>query len=111
MTRTLTFIGVFLLVMFSTISVTRADSVGDLEDYAEISQQRAQPPTDISMAVDILIARPLLFVASVIGTGLFVISLPLSMMGGNTEEAADKLVVTPVRATFFRCLGCDGGVA
>ena len=63
-------------------------------------------PGGVAMAADVLLARPLLLVSSVVGTGLFLVSLPFSALGGNVGEAADALVVTPVKATFVRCLGC-----
>ncbi|WP_044871003.1 hypothetical protein [Pseudomonas sp. LFM046] len=66
----------------------------------------ANAPSGYSMAGDILIARPLLIGATVIGAGLFVISLPFSAMGGNVKEAANALVVEPGREAFVRCLGC-----
>ncbi|MNR49526.1 hypothetical protein D3C85_1689130 [compost metagenome] len=58
------------------------------------------------MVGDVLIARPLLIGATVIGAGLFIISLPFSALGGNVGEAAEELVVVPGREAFVRCLGC-----
>ncbi|MGH8502888.1 MAG: hypothetical protein ACREVE_10565 [Gammaproteobacteria bacterium] len=58
-----------------------------------------------AMAVDVLAVRPLGFVATVLGTGLFVVSLPFSALGGNMDEAAQNLVVKPARFTFVRPLG------
>ncbi|MFC5694911.1 multidrug transporter [Pseudomonas sp. GCM10022186] len=66
----------------------------------------ADAPTGYRMAGDILIARPLLIGATVIGAGLFIISLPFSALGGNVEEAANELVGVPGREAFVRCLGC-----
>ena len=63
-------------------------------------------PSGYSMAGDILIARPLLIGATVIGAGLFIVSLPFSALGGNVEDAANALVVEPGREAFVRCLGC-----
>jgi len=62
-----------------------------------------------AMAVDVLAMRPLGFVATVLGTGLFVVSLPFSALGGNVGEAAENLVVEPARFTFVRPLGEYGG--
>ncbi|MDH4563477.1 multidrug transporter [Pseudomonas sp. BN411] len=66
----------------------------------------ANAPSGYSMAGDILIARPLLIGATVIGAGLFIVSLPFSALGGNVEDAANALVVEPGREAFVRCLGC-----
>lgn len=59
-----------------------------------------------AMAADLLVARPLLIGMTVVGTGLFIVSLPFSALGGNVDEAADQLVAGPARNAFVRCLGC-----
>lgn len=66
-----------------------------------------QRPTGLEMTADVLLVRPLMFVGTVLGTGIFVVSLPFSALGGNVGEAADTLVVTPFKGTFIRCLGCS----
>ena len=67
---------------------------------------REEEPSAGAMAADVLVARPLGVVATVLGGALFVVSLPFSAAGGNIDQAADKLVMGPVRETFVRCLGC-----
>lgn len=64
-------------------------------------------PSGMEMAADTLLARPLLLVSTVVGTGLFIVSLPFSALGGNVKEAGNTLVATPFKATFVRCLGCS----
>lgn len=59
-----------------------------------------------AMTVDLLVARPLGLATTVIGTGLFVVGLPFSLIGGNAAESGEELVIGPARATFVRCLGC-----
>ncbi|MCR9261713.1 MAG: hypothetical protein NXH95_18495 [Pseudomonadaceae bacterium] len=63
-------------------------------------------PSAGEMAADIVIARPLGLVTTVLGGAAFVVSLPFSALGGNVEEAADALFLDPAKATFVRCLGC-----
>ena len=58
-----------------------------------------------AMAADFLVVRPLGIVASVVGTAIFIVSLPFSALGGNTEIACQKLVEDPVKFTFKRPLG------
>ena len=58
-----------------------------------------------AMMVDLALLRPLGIVATVGGAVLFVISLPWSALGGNVDEAAEKLVKDPARFTFVRPLG------
>ncbi|AWY41744.1 multidrug transporter [Pseudomonas putida] len=65
-------------------------------------------PPAYAMIGDLLIARPLLVVATVIGAGVFVVSLPFTAMGGGVSDAGQALVVDPAKAAFVRCLGCIG---
>ena len=57
------------------------------------------------MLVDAVVVRPLTLVASVIGGALWVVSLPFTLLGGNTGEAGDILVLDPLCYTFKRPLG------
>ncbi|WLG96153.1 multidrug transporter [Pseudomonas sp. Z1-14] len=67
-----------------------------------------QNPPAYAMLGDLLIARPLLLAATVIGAGAFVVSLPFTALGGGVGDAGKALVVDPAKATFVRCLGCVG---
>jgi len=60
---------------------------------------------DGAMAGDIFIGRPLGIAATVVGSALFIVSLPFSALGGNVGQAARALVVDPARFAFFRPLG------
>ena len=66
----------------------------------------ANAPKGYAMAGGLLIARPLLIAGTVIGAGLFVVSSPFTLAGGNFKEAAKSLVAEPAMAAFVRCLGC-----
>ncbi len=61
----------------------------------------------VSMIFDLVLLRPLGLVATVVGTAFFVVSLPFSILGGNTGEAAKKLMVEPAKYTFTRPLGAE----
>jgi len=63
-------------------------------------------PSFMAMTGDLIVARPVLLATTAIGTAVFVVSLPFSLLGGNAGEAAQELVVGPAKATFVRCLGC-----
>lgn len=65
-----------------------------------------ETPAAFAMVGDLLIARPLLIAATVIGAGVFVLTLPFSAGGGNIGKAGKALVVEPGAAAFVRCLGC-----
>ena len=70
----------------------------------------AQPvdesPSALAMAGDLIIARPLLLVATAAGAAAFLVSLPFTATGGNMDQAADTLMAGPADALFVRCLGC-----
>lgn len=70
------------------------------------SQEVEEDPSALAMAGDLIIARPVGLVATVVGSALYVISLPFSLAGGNAKQAGKTLVVEPVMTTFVRCLGC-----
>jgi len=57
------------------------------------------------MTADLILARPLGIVATVLGCAVFVVSLPFSVLGGNTKQASQKLVQEPASFTFTRPLG------
>ncbi|WP_111414957.1 hypothetical protein [Billgrantia lactosivorans] len=71
------------------------------------AQQRLEAqPSAGAMVADALIARPLLAVATLGGTAVFLASLPFTALGGNVGPAAEALIKTPAEAAFRRCLGC-----
>jgi hypothetical protein len=102
--------------LFRTLAAVLALTTGLLAlpvqaDYEQTNasgdpQYTVEAPKAFSMVGDLLIARPLLIGATVIGAGLFVISLPFTAAGGNIGEAGHALVVEPGAAAFARCLGC-----
>ena len=58
-----------------------------------------------SVAVDVVVARPLSFAMTVIGSALFVVSLPVSVPSHSTDKVAHSLVSAPAKDTFKRPLG------
>ncbi len=58
-----------------------------------------------AMTADLLVIRPLGIVATVVGSAIFIVSLPFSALGGNTKTACRKLVQDPAKFTFKRPLG------
>ncbi|MFZ5655091.1 MAG: multidrug transporter [Pseudomonadota bacterium] len=63
-------------------------------------------PSGVAMGADLIIGRPMLLAATVLGTAIWLVALPFSALGGNVKESGDKLVVWPAKNTFVRCLGC-----
>ncbi len=58
-----------------------------------------------SVVVDVVIARPLTFAMSILGSALFVVSLPVSVPSGSVKKTAQTLVVGPFNDTFGRPVG------
>lgn len=74
-----------------------------LASHANVVEEK---PSALAMTGDAIFARPVLLAMTVVGSALYVVSLPFSLLGNNADEAADVLVVGPAQATFVRCLGC-----
>lgn len=90
-------------ILASTLILTgTAPSLG----LAQFDNGIEDRPGEIAMMGDALIARPVMLASTVIGTALFIVTLPASALGGNIPEAGERLVAAPARATFMRCLGC-----
>lgn len=57
------------------------------------------------MIADLVFLRPLGVVATAVGAGLFVVSLPFTILGGNTAQAGEVFFNEPLKFTFGRPLG------
>ena len=62
-------------------------------------------PSYETMVVDTVVGKPLQLVNAVAGTAAYIVSLPFSLIGGNADQAQQKLFVEPWNA-MGRCLGC-----
>ena len=62
-------------------------------------------PSYEKMVVDTIVGKPLQLVNAVAGTAAYIVSLPFSLIGGNADQAQQKLFVEPWNA-MGRCLGC-----
>ena len=95
--KLLTYVLAFTLamsnMMFSSGAMARS--------YSDVNAE----PTGGTMLADTVLVRPAMLVASVGGIVAFVVTLPFSLLGGNTGEAGKKLVVDPLAFTFVRPLG------
>ena len=61
--------------------------------------------SSIVVTADVLVARPVCLAATVVGSALFVVALPVALLSKSTDKAAKVLVVGPAKATFTRPLG------
>ncbi len=81
-------------------TVCASDCASEYEQYSD--------PGGAAMVADLVIVRPLTFVVSLAGAAIWVVALPFTLLGGNTGEAGDVLVVDPLCYTFVRPLGYLG---
>jgi hypothetical protein len=58
-----------------------------------------------AIIADGLLLRPGGLLATVVGTAVFVVTLPFSIPTKSVDKAAQKLIVDPGRYTFVRPLG------
>jgi hypothetical protein len=58
-----------------------------------------------SLVVDVAVARPLTFAMTIVGSVLFVVSLPVAATSHSVGKAAHTLVAAPAKDTFTRPLG------
>jgi hypothetical protein len=62
-------------------------------------------PSAGAMAFDFLMVRPGGIIATAAAVSCFVVTLPFSILGWNVGTAAEKMIVDPIKFTFFRPLG------
>jgi|AntRauTorckE5430_2_1112549.scaffolds.fasta_scaffold02849_5 hypothetical protein len=89
-------------------TVLKTVMVASLLSFSVISHANTlkESPSALAMATDALIVRPVLLATTVVGSAVYLVSLPFSLLGGNSAEAGEVLVAGPAKATFTRCLGC-----
>ncbi|HLV77884.1 MAG TPA: hypothetical protein VKY53_08185 [Marinobacter sp.] len=77
--------------------------------FSSLGHARAidESPSALAMTTDALLLRPVLLATTIVGSAVYLVSLPFSALGGNAGEAGEVLVVGPAKATFVRCLGCS----
>lgn len=90
-----------MLMLFTSCLVSTTSLAGD-----NMYDETRETPSAEAMIVDGLLYRPLSLAGTLVGTGLFIVTLPFSLIGGNADEAGQRLVVEPANSTFDRCLGC-----
>lgn len=91
--RRLTYLVILIFSLSASLSYARAGAA-------------VEEPSGLAMVTDVAVVRPLLIVSTVLGTALWVVGLPFSILGGNVKGSGEALVATPAKAAFMRCLGC-----
>ena len=93
-----------LIALLMTAAVGLASIPASAEEI--LDDQINDRPTTLTMLGDAVLARPMLLGLTVLGAGVFVVTLPFSALGGNVKESANTMVIGPGKSTFTRCLGC-----
>lgn len=89
------------LIMGLTSLPAAAQGPSGNPDYSD-----TETPPAYAMVGDLVVARPLLVAATIVGTGIFVITLPFTIASGSVGEAGRALMLAPGESAFVRCLGC-----
>jgi hypothetical protein len=53
-------------------------------------------------AIDLIFARPLGVAAGIVGTAIFIVSLPFTIPSGGVADAADMFITKPFQFSFTR---------
>jgi hypothetical protein len=89
-----------VILMISVLLIAPFASSAMAEEYFE-----REDPSGGMMIFDFLVVRPVGIVATAVGSGFYVVSLPFSLLGQNPGEAGVALVKEPAAYTFTRPLG------
>ena len=93
--------GIALLVVLLFLCATSLVHATEDPSY----RVRTEEVSAETIIVDGLLLRPGGLVATVVGTAVFVVTLPFSIPTKSVDKAAQRLVVDPARYTFVRPLG------
>lgn len=70
--------------------------------WAEDNWAKKDPVGHGWSAMDIIIARPFGIAAGIVGTGIFIVSLPFTIPTGGVGDAANMFIVQPFQFSFVR---------
>jgi|SRR5271154_5517854 len=59
----------------------------------------------MATTVDLAVARPISFAATVVGSALFIVSLPVALASHSVKDTAHVLIQAPAKDTFSRPVG------
>ena len=88
----------FFMFMVISLVMLNLYTVGWTED----ERTKNDPITDEWNMIDLLVARPIGVVAGIVGTGVFIISLPFTIPTRSVDKAAQMFVVKPFKFSFVR---------
>jgi hypothetical protein len=70
-----------------------------------LSAAEPREPSPDEVAADLLFVRPVALSSIIVGSAIYIITLPFTIPTGNLGLAGRKLVVEPVKYTFSKPLG------
>ncbi|MFB3884312.1 MAG: hypothetical protein ACE144_03725 [Thermodesulfobacteriota bacterium] len=89
---------VTLLIVVMSFAIVNFCATG----WAEDKWTKDDPVTDEWNMMDLLFARPMGVIAGVLGTGVFILSLPFTIPTGSVNDAAEMFVEKPFKFSFER---------
>jgi len=90
----------FLAVMLATSNLAFVSNA-----YARDYDMNGEGPSGGAMLADAVFMRLPMTAVTIVGAGLFVVTLPFSALGGNVGVAGTKLVKEPFEYAWVRPLG------
>jgi hypothetical protein len=92
-----------LATWLAAATLALSSTVASADDYR---QGVDETPSGAAMAFDLVLVRPASFIGTILGCGLFVLDLPLSVIQGEPPSGpAKRFIMEPARYTFTRPLG------
>ena len=99
------FIMLLIMVLLSATTIAAAQETIKPNETDETNETLEAPNPAGMMLVDAFLLRPLGLAATVLGTAMFIVTLPFSLPTRSADDAAKALVVKPAKYTFARPLG------
>ena len=62
-------------------------------------------PSSLDVVADVFLVRPGCFLATIAGSAIFVVALPVAAISKSVHSTANTLVIGPAKATFTRPVG------
>lgn len=93
-----------LKALLPSLSLAIFLAVG-LPGTVQANELGTEPGDDVSIILDLLVLRPVGFVALAAGTVIYIASIPLTLPTGNIKKTFRALVERPAAYTFTRELG------
>jgi hypothetical protein len=93
---------VFKKIFLSFLAVSLAMGCLSSTGWAEDKWAKNDPVGQGWSVMDLIFARPIGVAAGIVGTAIFVVSLPFTIPAGGAKEAADMFIVKPFQFSFTR---------